>query len=85
MKTRLLKQLRCEAHKVYGIKGCLEITDGTSVYVVGLRNFSNKEDIASYELEDARYRLHEMRNKYCINRVAEIRSRFNIENKYRRF
>lgn len=84
MKTKLLKELRDEAHKTYGIKGCLELSDGASIYVIGLREFSNKEDVGSYDIEEAKYRLQKMREKYCISRVAELRNKYNRENKYRR-
>lgn len=85
MKTKYLKKLREEARKVYGIKGSLELSDGTCVYVIGLREFSNKEDVGSYDIKDAKYRLQKMRDKYCISRVAELRNKYNRENKYRRF
>lgn len=84
MNTKYLRKLREEAHKTYGIKGCLELSDGSSIYVIGLREFSNKEDIGSYNIEDAKNRLQQMRDKYCISRVAELRNKYNRENKYRR-
>ena len=84
MNTKYLKKLRKEAHKTYGIKGCLELSDGTCVYVIGLREFSNKEDVGSYDIEDAKFKLQKMRDKYCISRVAELRNKYNRENKYRR-
>lgn len=73
MKTKLLKKLRNDAYKNYGIKGFFKTTQGTGVYIIGLRGLQGTTDVASFSLDDAKKELARMRNDYCIGRVAEMR------------
>lgn len=84
MKTALLKKLRTEAYNMYGIKGFIELGGGGGVYIVGNRELTNKNDVAEYTLKAARRRLGDMRKEYCKNRVAELRNKYDRDNKYRR-
>ena len=84
MKTALLKKLRTEAYKMYGIKSFIELGGGGGVYIVGNRELTSKNDVAEYTLKAARRRLGDMRKEYCKNRVQELRNKYDRENKYRR-
>ena len=80
MKTKLLKELRDEAYKEFGIKGKLdmpkiEVADPKKVegvYIIGQR-FNPKRDVVELTLKDAKKRLMLMRIDYCIRRVKEKR------------
>lgn len=80
MKTKLLKELREEAYKEFGIKGKLdlpniEVADPKKVegvYIIGQR-FNPKRDVVELTLKDAKKRLMQMRIDYCIRRVKEKR------------
>lgn len=80
MKTKLLKELRDEAYKEYGIKGKLdmpkiEVADPKKVegvYIIGQR-YTPKRDVVELTLKDAKKRLRLMRIDYCIRRVKEKR------------
>lgn len=80
MKTKLLKELRDEAYKVYGIKGRLELptiegADSKKVegaYIVGERLFSDR-DVVEVTLKAAKKRLRTLRIEYCIRKVEEKR------------
>lgn len=80
MKTKLLKDLREEAYKEFGIKGKLdmpkiEVADPKKVegvYIIGQR-FNPKRDVVELNLKDAKKRLRSMRIDYCIRRVEEKR------------
>ena len=80
MKTKLLKELRDEAYKEYGIKGKLDmpkidVADPKKVegvYIIGQR-FNPKRDVVELTLKDAKKRLRLMRIEYCIRRVKEKR------------
>ncbi len=88
MKTKLLKKLRAEAHRAYCIKKKADLPkiepqliaerkwDG--VYIIGLRNFTDKGDVVEFRLKDAKKRLHILRNEYCVRRVAEMRESCRI-------
>lgn len=84
MKTGLLKKLRTEAYRMYGIKNHIAIGGGGGVYIIGLRELSNRKDVGEYTLKGARKRLAEMRSEYCTSRVAELRAE-NRKAKYIRF
>ena len=73
MKAKLLKKLREEAYQTYGIKGKMLLVDGGYLVVVGMRQFSNKEDVAAFDMAIAKKLLQKMRNDYCVKRVSEIR------------
>ena len=75
MKTKLLKKLRTEAYHAYGIKGKLNLIDGGNIVVVGLRQFSTKDDIATFDISNAKKVLQKMRNEYCVSRINELRTR----------
>ena len=80
MKTKLLKELRDEAYKEYGIKGKLDmpkidVADPKKVegvYIIGQR-YTPKRDVVELILKDAKKRLRSMRIDYCIRRVEEKR------------
>lgn len=88
MKTKLLKKLRTEAHHAYCIKKKADLPkiepqliaerkwDG--VYIIGLRNFTDKQDVVEFRLKDAKKRLHTLRNEYCVKRVQELRESCRI-------
>lgn len=84
MKTKLLKKLRTEAHRAYCIKNRLKLPktempkEWEGVYIVGLRNFTDKQDVVEFRLKDAKKRLHTLRNEYCVKRVAEMRETCRI-------
>lgn len=84
MKTGLLKKLRSEAHRAYCIKNRLKLPkaevpkEWEGVYVIGLRNYTDKADVVEFRLKDAKKRLHHLRNEYCVKRVAEMRETCRI-------
>lgn len=79
MKTKLLKKLRMEAHRAYCIKNRIQLPKAETpkewegVYVIGLRNYTDKADVVEFKLKDAKKRLNALRNEYCVRRVAEMR------------
>lgn len=87
MKTKLLKKLRMEAHRAYCIKNRLQLPKAETpkewegVYVIGLRNYTDKADVVEFCLKNAKKRLHTLRNEYCVRRVAEMRETCRI-NRY---
>lgn len=84
MKTGLLKKLRAEAHRAYCIKNRIQLPkaevpkEWEGVYVIGLRNYTDKQDVVEFCLKDAKKRLHTLRNEYCIRRVQEFRESYRI-------
>ena len=48
------------------------------VYVIGLRNYTDKADVVEFNLKAAKKRLHILRNEYCVKRVAEMRETCRI-------
>ena len=84
MKTKLLKELRSEAYKAYGIKAKLPLPanvypsrDVDGVYIIGQR-LSSEHDMVEFELKTAKKRLNSLRNEYCVRRVAELRESCRI-------
>ena len=75
MKTKLLKKLRTEAYHAYGIKGKMNMICGGYLIIVGMRQFSSKDDVAAFDMSNAKKVLQKMRNEYCISRVNELRTR----------
>ena len=73
MKAKLLKRLRTEAYRRYGIKGYFHTSDGGGVYIVGMRGLPSQQDEAQFSVEDAKKVLATMRNEYCAGRVSEMR------------
>ena len=84
MRTKLLKKLRMEAHRAYCIKNRLQLPKAETpkewegVYVIGLRNYTDKADVVEFRLKDAKKRLHTLRNEYCVRRVQELRESYRI-------
>lgn len=88
MRTKLLKKLRAEAHRAYCIKKKADLPkiepqliaerkwDG--VYIIGLRNFTDKADVVEFNLKAAKKRLNILRNEYCVRRVQELRESYRI-------
>lgn len=74
MKTRLLKRLRSDAHRNYGIKGYYHTAEGGDVYIVGLRGMQGKTDVAAFSMEGAKRELHKMRSEFCMGRLRELRA-----------
>lgn len=93
MKTKLLKKLRAEAHRAYCIKNKADLPKiepqliaerkWEGVYIIGLRNYTDKADMVEFSLKDAKKRLQGLRNEYCVKRVAEMRESCRI-NRYNR-
>ena len=85
MRTKLLKKMRKEAHHAYCIKNRPMFPPGfetpkewEGVYVIGLREFSNKQDVVEFKLKDAKKRLHRMRVEYCLKRISDMRESCRI-------
>lgn len=84
MKTKLLKKLRAEAHRAYCIKNRLTLPktdtpkEWESVFVIGLRNYTDKADVVEFKLKDAKKRLHHMRVEYCLKRISDMRESCRI-------
>ena len=84
MRTKLLKKLKAEAHRTYCIKNRLQLPKAETpkewegVYVIGLRNYTDKADVVEFCLKNAKKRLHILRNEYCVRRVAELRESYRI-------
>lgn len=84
MRTKLLKKLKAEAHRAYCIKSRLTLPkaempkEWEGVYVIGLRNYTDKQDVAEFCLKDAKKRLHTLRNEYCVRRIQELRESYRI-------
>lgn len=74
MKTRLLKRLRGDAYRAYGIKAYYHTNSGGDVYIVGLRGYQGDKDVAEFSLKEAKKQLGKVRNEYCMKRVLEMRS-----------
>lgn len=87
MKTKLLKKLRSEAHRAYCIKNRIQLPKAETpkewegVYVIGLRNYTDKADVVEFCLKNAKKRLNALRNEYCVKRVQELRESCRI-NRY---
>ena len=84
MRTKLLKKLRMEAFRAYGIKTKLALHAGLQtdkdmdgVYIIGHR-LTSEHDVVEFKLADAKKRLHTLRNEYCVKRVAEMRETCRI-------
>lgn len=84
MRTKLLKKLKAEAHRAYCIKNRLQLPKADTpkewegVYVIDLRNYTDKADVVEFRLKDAKKRLNTLRNEYCVRRVAELRESCRI-------
>ena len=74
MRAKLLKRLRHDAHRNYGIKGYYHTAEGGDVYIVGLRGLQGKTDVASFSLENANKELHKMRSEFCMGRLRKLRA-----------
>lgn len=81
MKTRLLKNLREDAYKEYGIKKRIDLPKTgfdvlddriEAIYIIGNR-FNSNRDVVEFNMRDAKKRLRSMRIDYCIRRVEEKR------------
>lgn len=79
MKTKLLRELRNEAYRAYGIKTKLPLPsnvtpqkDFEGVYIIGQR-FTPERDVVEFSLKSAKKRLLLMRIDYCIKSVKEKR------------
>ena len=81
MKTKLLRNLREEAYKEYGIKKKIDLPKTgfdvldekvEGIYIIGHR-FNSNRDVVELNLKDAKKRLMQMRIDYCIRRVKEKR------------
>lgn len=84
MKTKLLRKLRNEAYKAYGIKTKLALHKGMqtseemdAVYIIGHR-LTSEHDVVEFRLKDAKNRLNDLRIGYCIKRVSELRESYRI-------
>lgn len=84
MKTKLLKKMRDEAFRAYGIKTKLALHAGLQtdkdmdgVYIIGHR-LTSEHDVVEFELKAAKKRLNNLRIGYCIKRVSELRESYRI-------
>lgn len=78
MKTRLLKKLRKEAHKKFGICSYIDIGKDIIIYNVGKRS-DIKASYMPFEADNTRWLfeakeiLAKMRRDYIINRIYDMR------------
>ena len=84
MKTKLLKKMRDEAFRAYGIKTKLALHAGLQtdkdmdgVYIIGHR-LTSEHDVVEFRLKDAKKRLNTLRNEYCVKRIQELRESCRI-------
>ena len=78
MKTRLLKKLRKEAHKKFGICSYIDIGKDITMYNVGKRSdikaaYMPFEADSTRWLFEAKKILTETRREYIINRIYDMR------------
>lgn len=72
MKAKLLKDLRKQAYKDFGIKDSFKTTQG-DVFIVGYKGLNTGNDKAFFSLEDAKKEVFKMRHDYCLRQVEERR------------
>ncbi len=72
MKAKLLKNLRKQAYKDFGIKDSFKTTQG-NVFIVGYKGLNTGNDKAFFSLEDAKKEVFKMRHDYCLRQVEERR------------
>lgn len=72
MKAKLLKDLRKQAYKDFGIKDSFKTTQG-DVFIVGYKGLNTGNDKAFFSLEDAKKEVFKMRHDYCLRKVEEKR------------
>lgn len=72
MKTKLLKELRKQAYKDFGIKDSFKTEKG-DVFIVGYKGLNTDNDKAFFSLDEAKKEVFRMRHDYCLRQVEEKR------------
>ena len=67
MKTKLLKELRKQAYKDFGIKDSFKTEKG-DVFIVGYKGLNTGNDKAFFSLDEAKKEVFRMRHDYCLMR-----------------